>query len=339
MSSTWQDTLAAAGAHWNTSGDLLDFGDSTAELGLATNGNIVSPLPLAVLRVSGNDAIGFLHGQLTNDVQGLATGKSFIAGYCTAKGRMLAILRLVRLPDAILVILPAEIADGIMQRLRMFVLRAKVVIERIDYAVIGISGPATPDPLTAFTTAVPVTENDCALLEDGLLLRLPSNRLPPRFLLAATEHAMPAYWASLVSHCKPTGTAAWRLLDIQAGLPAVLSQTQESFVPQMANLDLLGGLSFEKGCYPGQEIVARMHYLGTLKRRMYRIRIKAEAVPLPGTEIRDSNGTLIGELVMAARSPDGGAEGLAVLQIEHADTPDLVIAGQSIEVAPPPYPL
>ncbi len=215
---------------------------------------------LALIEFSGPDAAAFLHGQITHDVTGLPQGQARLAGYCTAKGRLLATMvvwRSQRQADTLRALVRADLADALAKRLGMFVLRAKVVVRRTDAAVWGVGLPPAGEVPAAGAWSVHETE-------DGDWVQAP----------AAPEAAIRRCWFVAQAGAKPPGTQtsgwaqSWRAQDIRAGLPWVQAATQELFIPQTLNLDLLDGVSFTKGCYPGQEVVARSHYRGTIKRRM-----------------------------------------------------------------------
>ena len=174
-------------------------------------------------------------------------------------------------------------------------------------------------------------------------MRIPG--LQPRYEVYATSiNTARALWDTLNVRGAPVAEQSWRLLEIQAGLPSVFQATAELFVPQMMNLDLIRGISFRKGCYPGQEIVARMHYLGTLKRRMYLGRIASDTLASAGDELftADDNAQAIGRIVDSQPHPDGGQLALAVLQIAPAEAGDAFLGaadGPAFTVQPLPYSL
>ena len=213
-----------------------------------------------VMRAQGEEAAKFLHSQLTQDIALQGPGQARLAGYCSPKGRLLATLLAVkRSADELLLALPAELLPATLKRLTMFVLRAKCKLSdaSAELAVWGLAGPAAQDWLGA---AAPAEVWGAAALEAGTVVRLPG--AVPRFLLIqAAEAAAPALPA--------LAEADWQWLELEAGLAWVRQATVEQFVPQMLNLELLGGVSFQKGCYPGQEIVARSQYRGTVKRRTF----------------------------------------------------------------------
>lgn len=231
----------------------------------------VAPLTdLGLIAFTGEDATHFLHNQLTNDVEHLSAEEARLAGYCTPKGRLLATLLMWKNADAIVLLMPRQILPAIQKRLGMYVLRAKVKVADItgDSALLGIGGSLAADALKTHFADLPGTPYAKIETEGGTLIRVADATGLPRYLwIAAAERAIAA-WPSLTAKLKALGTSAWRLTDIQAALPQIVLETQDKFVPQMINFEVVGGVNFKKGCYPGQEIVARSQYLGKLKRRM-----------------------------------------------------------------------
>jgi len=267
------------------------------------------------LRATGADSDAFLQGQLSNDVRKLAETQAQLASYNSPKGRMLAVLTLLRAGEDILLELPRSIADATLARLKMFVLRAKVTLSRADdldaLAVIGAGAPALleslqlPAPQAALQVARDETRGITVLRRLGA---------QPRYSVLGPREAIAALREKIAPPLlQPEGTQ-WRRADIEAGVPVVLPETREHFVAQMANLDLLGGISFNKGCYPGQEIVARLHYLGQLKRRLFVARI-AGAPPAPGSDVHaEGEAQAVGEIVDAVADGEG-ALATVILQL------------------------
>jgi tRNA-modifying protein YgfZ len=243
-------------------------------------------------------------------------------GWCTAKGRLIATFLLLRRSDDYLLMLPAQIAAPIAKRLAMFVLRSKVKIQDATelFARIGIAGanaasiverhwPRRPEPMRSVEKDGAV----CVALE------------PERFVALVPPAAAPAMWDLLAKDAAKAGSDAWELASIRAGVPTIVAATQEAFVPQMANFDLVGGVSFRKGCYPGQEIVARMQYRGGLKRRMALAHIPGDERPAPGQSVYSGafGDQAAGTIVNAAPAPGGGFDALVVAQIESLAQGDL----------------
>ena len=244
---------------------------------------------LSVIRFTGADAAHFLHGQLTQDITGLVPGQARLAGYCTPKGRLLATLVIWRDPaqaEELVALVKTDIAQGLVKRLSMFVLRAKVKIALEPHAVWGITLPAG----AVGTTTEPV-------------LPIPPNAAP--WAVVQADHGIwvsapcadadtQRWWlVSLPEHVSQIqavaqSPSAWQAADITAGLPWVEAATQDVFIPQTLNLDLIDGVHFTKGCYPGQEVVARSHYRGTIKRRTAYGVATTPDTPTAGADIFDA---------------------------------------------------
>jgi tRNA-modifying protein YgfZ len=259
---------------------------------------------LGILRFTGPDSLKFLQGQLTNDTTLLETSGALLAGCLNPQGRVLALIYLLPHSSGTLAILPIELLQPTADRLRKFVLRAKVKIEAPGDALM-VSGYHGAEALAQ--AGLPTLEQAAVYVErDGVGV-------------ARVGHDQDRYW--VVSPESPADAdsakveARWRRADIEAGLPQVYAATSEAFVAQMLNLDLLDGISFKKGCYTGQEIVARTQHLGRIKRRMFRLSLPPGTWHV-GDEVRLSDGRRgrLSEVVDA----DEGSEALAVLAIEPA---------------------
>jgi folate-binding protein YgfZ len=217
-----------------------------------------------------------------------------------------------------------------------------VTLESVDAELvsIGLSGPDAKKILTEAAGFAPGGDNGCETREDVTIMSLPGPH--PRYEIVAPIAAVEKLWERLKSKATPIGPAVWAWLDIMAGIPSVHPGTNEEFVPQMANLEIVGGVNFKKGCYPGQEIVARMQYLGRLKQRMYRAHVENDALPRPGDSIfaPDFSGQSAGTVVDAQASPDNGYALLAVIQISSAEAGELHLGsetGPKLSLQPLPY--
>lgn len=283
---------------------------------------------IATIRINGADADTFLQGQVSNDVSKLTDDRSQLAAYNSPKGRVIAVLCLSRgdKPAEIFLETHRDIADSVLKRLGMFVLRARVMLEPSALCVIGLSGPDSTAIAQGVGLSTPDTM-DGVIWKDGLqvIRRRGQN---PRYSIRGDANRVADLWAELAPHANIAGSSAWRLLDILAGLPTIYPGTQDHFIPQMINLDLLGGISFDKGCYTGQEIVARLHYLGNLKRRMFLLQASADASDIhPGTAVTDGDSQeAIGEIVDVASSGLHQCALSAVLILSHAESRHLRLA-------------
>ena len=294
---------------------------------------------LGVICVSGADAVSFLQTQLTNDVSGLRPDQMRLSGYCTPKGRLLAIFHQWRTEEGVFLRLPSEIIDSVIKRLSMFVLRAKAKVTNVSaawstYAVVAgdtktLERMGFPIPATPWTSA-----SSGATRVDRVL---PTPDGKARFLLTFPSAVAPAL-SDKVMHASADH---WWLSEINAAVPTIFAATQEKFVPQMINLEVLGGVDFKKGCYPGQEIVARSQYLGKLKRRMSVAHVDVAVSPAADVFHSDS-AQPVGSVVMAAAAPDGGSDLLFEAPLDRLESGSLHLQGADgprLTVGPLPYQL
>ncbi|UCE30402.1 MAG: folate-binding protein YgfZ [Burkholderiales bacterium] len=316
----------------------------------------VAPLTdLGLIEVTGQDALSFLQGQTTNDVAALDADRAQWTGYCSPKGRLLGTMLAWTDGEAFRLLLARALAAPIQKRLSMYVLRAKArLVDRSDEFVafglvgaavrqLGVLGLAAPEPMGTRRA-------------DGLevigLEPVPAGAAPgidaplARAVLMAPSPRAGSVWSALTAGAVPASSPSWRWTEVLSGIPRVSEATRELFVPQMLNFELIGGVNFKKGCYPGQEVVARSHYLGKLKRRSFRGHIAHGDEPAPGADVYVSDSAEpTGQVVLAAASPLGGVDLLFEAQTAavqsaregtrelRATTPD----GAPIAVAPLPY--
>jgi len=344
MISEWKDFLANAGAEFNDTG-VAHYGSERRERSVAITGNVFADLShYGLISAHGEDAETFLQGQFTNDIRKVTDGHSQLSGLCNPKGRLLATFRTLHRDDSYYLCLPATMLEDVIKRLRMFILRSKVTLEDASdtFVHLGVSGGDAEEELRKFTGELPDTVDAAVRVGNHTIIRVPG--IHPSYEVFTTVDDARGLWDQLNVQCAPIGADAWQLLDIQAGIPVISPQTREAFVPQMTNLQLIDGVSFQKGCYTGQEIVARMQYLGKLKRRMYRARVDS-ALPLTGEEEIFATGKAqqsVGKLVSAASHPDGGYAMLVVLQIASAEGENELHLGTAdgplLELETLPYP-
>ncbi len=230
--------------------------------------DFIADLPdLAVLRVGGKDATDFLAGQLTSDVRALLPGQSQLAAWCTPKGRVIVVCRVLCLVDQYLLVFNADVAEDTHTRLERYVLRSRVELsdERARWVTTGCAGPGVGAVLREVLGALP--ERPGGLIEEAGLIVANLGGYGPRYLVLGTAESVRALREPAIpAHAS---APAWRVLEILSGVPVIHRATSEAYLPQMLNLEALGGLSFQKGCYPGQEVIARLKYRGEIKRRMF----------------------------------------------------------------------
>jgi folate-binding protein YgfZ len=339
----WLNFLEQQGANI-TNGRVTDFGNAKAELEAVSDSTVLVPLThLSLLHASGTDSTEFLQGQTSNDIRLVDAGSHQLSSYNTPKGRMLALFTLFMRDEDYYLQLPQELADAVQKRLTMFVMRSDVTFANVDNDTgsFAVCGPQADTMLKQQLGDCPGEAEQSRTADGVTVLRRPGNQ--PRFICIAQTERLTALWQSLASQAAPAGAAAWDLLEIRAGIPHISSETVEAFVAQMLNLQLVNGVNFKKGCYPGQEVVARMQYLGKLKRRMYRAHIDSSEPPAAGTELfspESASGQGAGKVVRSAPSPEGGSEILVVTEISSAEADALYLEdgdGPKLQLLELPY--
>ena len=318
MNSNWRSFLESSGAIFKDGSDeVLNFGDTSGELLAARDQTVLVPLThLGLIEATGDDAKAFLHSQFTSDINHLGTDQVQHSAWCTAKGRMQASFLAWREGDIFRLAIASDLEAASLKRLQMFVLRSKVKLSSLteNYSLLGLAGPQAAAALGDAGLPCPAAAMTSTVGAGASVLGLDANR----YLVAVPQAAVAESWHKLALKARPSGLPAWRWLDVQAGFPLVSAATKEEFVPQMADFEKLGGVSFHKGCYPGQEIVARTQYLGKVKRHLFRVR--SDQLLEAGTDLHspDNPDQACGMIVSGAPSPAGGYEALAVVQSNHA---------------------
>lgn len=343
MDADWQSFLIGAGAVF-AGGRLSHFSSLREESEAAIAGDILTDLSqLGLIAVRGADAAAFLQGQLTNDIRDVSETRAQRSAFCSPKGRVLANFLIFFRTDTYFLQPPQELLDSILKRLRLFVLRSDVALTDASDALIriGLCGWNAHTRLQQMLGALPSTDNDVVQLSPLTVIRIRGER--PRYEILGPYGPIRQLWTALAEVTCPTGPGAWSLLDIQSGVPTISHQTSDAFVPQMLNWDALSGISFTKGCYTGQEVVARSQYLGKIKRRLYRARIRDTAVVRPAMPlvVVDEQGTrTVGEVVNAEPQPGNNWELLAVIATQEVARATVYLhddRGPALQLAPLPY--
>ncbi|MBS1209388.1 MAG: putative glycine cleavage T-protein [Proteobacteria bacterium] len=321
MSTSWTEFLLQHGALIDAAlPDQIHFRTPREETALATDSTLLVPLThLGLIRATGEDVVTFLHNMGSNDIKKLATDRAQHNSLNSPKGRMLANFVIWHATGGYHLMLSADLHAAILKKLRMYVLRAKVKLDDAgtDRVLLGLAGPQASAALVASGLNAPAAILNVAQGSDETdshVIHLDNNRY---VLDCNVETAIKLWPRLLAAGIQPAGTTAWRWLDIQAGLPLVTAQIQDEFVAQMLNFELLGGVNFQKGCYPGQEIVARTQYLGKLKKRMFRAHVAGIDAVQVGMDVYapEFGVQSCGKLVSAVESPEGGFDLLVVMQI------------------------
>jgi len=305
-------------------------------------GFVAALTDIGVLGVEGEEAAKFLHAQLTNDVEHLGAGEARWYGYCSPKGRLLATFIGWRDAERVLLGLARPRAEPIRKRLAMFVLRtkARVVDCSESLRVLGLGGADGTAALAALGLPAPAPLE--VARADGLAcVGMPAihvdGRPCARWMLVADDSRLEACWSTLAGRLTPVSSTVWRWTEVLAAVPRIVDATAELFVPQMLNFEVVGGVNFKKGCYPGQEVVARSQYLGKLKRRMFVAHLEGDE-PAPASDVYPaSGGQPCGQVVLAAPSPTGGVDLLFESQTAALDAGAPTIGGTPVSLRELPY--
>lgn len=297
MTTYWQTLIEQA----NTSSDN-------------TGPSLIPLAHLGVLTVEGEDASSFLQNLLTNDLNALAMDQSQYSGLCNPKGRLLALFLILRTGETqYQLVLPNSLCDAISKRLSMYVLRSKVTVTNTSqhWHCIGLTDNEAGDLGWA------TTDYEGGADLDGWYTKLPAQT--PRWLVLLPAGQLETHCQTLISQgYRLSPENDWLQLDIQSGLSQIYPETQEKFTPQQLNLDLINAVSFKKGCYPGQEVVARLHYLGNPNRRLFMASAETELMPTPGDEVKTHEGQVAGHVVSVCQNA-GRLDCLLSLKLANAD--------------------
>ena len=345
MLEDWQTFLEEQGANI-LANRIESFKSSDAEI--KDNSLILSDLShYSLVKVSGSEASSFLQGQLSNDINAVSTDQSQMSSYCSPKGRVLAFFRIFQLENNYFLSFPSDIAEKTLQRLRMFVMRSDVTFTDVtaEFFHFGLSGSIT-EAESALKDVLKITnvpsETDQAIETNQISLqKLPDSKQARYEIFGPYEQAK-ELWKAFAQHGQAVAQSIWELQRIHAGVPEVTSNIVDAFVPQMLNLQLINAVNFQKGCYPGQEIVARTKYLGKLKKRLYLAEITTENPIEVGTDLFESgdNQQSVGKIVSSAHNLKGAISVLVVLRISATSNQPLFLenkSGPQIELLDLPY--
>ncbi|MGC2457300.1 MAG: folate-binding protein [Gallionellaceae bacterium] len=344
MNQVWKDFLVTQNAQLQDDA-VQHFGDAAGELAIAKTCTVLCDLSrFGILRVSGDDAQNFMHNLFSSDVREVSPRHAQFSSFNSAKGRMLATFLIWQTGADYFLHLPRSLCESVRKKLSLYVLRSKVKITDASDELIclGLAGVEAQELIEECFAAASPEIWSVGQFANGGVIRVAADR----FQIVTTPQHAPALWKCLNDGARPAGSDCWDWFNIRDGIPVILPATQEQFVPQMANLELIGGVNFKKGCYPGQEIVARMQYLGKLKRRMYLAHLEAGAHiaghAQAGDELFSAEmaGQASGMVVNAAPAPGGGRDLLAVVQISSHDAQSVHLGslqGEVLQFQPLPY--
>jgi len=325
MNNDWKNYLLSKGAEF-TEDAAFRFNENAADNQKAQSTDIICDLSqFSTLVVAGDDAAEFMQGQFTNDVEQVNENNSQLNAFCNNKGRMVANFRLFKYQQNYFFSVKNNLVDQSIKHLQNYILRSQVAIQDVSEQLIhlGVSGDNAAKLLSSFIDISSDEIDSVSFNEKYIVIRvasLHSNKTPRYEIFCSFEHAK-TLWEIISAQVEAVNSSSWDYLNIQAGLPFINADTSEEFVPQMVNMDLINGVSFTKGCFTGQEIVARMHYLGKLKKRCFKVHIASENKPASGDKLFAENaraGQNTGMVIQAEKNSESGYDALAVIQI--ADT-------------------
>lgn len=323
MNDDWKNYLLDNGARLNEQNSFF-FGDEAADNLKAQNSNVICDLSqFSQIVVAGGDAAEFMQGQFTNDVKRVDEEHSQLSAFCNNKGRMIANFRLFKHQQNYFFSVKSDLVENSISHLQNYILRAQVAIQDVSEQLIhlGVSGENTAELLSPFIENINQEVDSVSHNDDYIFIRVAGSK--PRYeIFCSAEHAK-VLWKKVCQQAERINSTSWDFLNIQAGLPFIDASSSEEFVPQMANMELINGVSFTKGCFTGQEIVARMHYLGKLKKRCYKVHIDTQNRPGNGDKLfaeKARAGQNTGAIIQAEKNPVSGYDALAVIQIADIDS-------------------
>tara|TARA_R110000782_G_scaffold186176_9_gene276415 strand:- start:2794 stop:3807 length:1014 start_codon:yes stop_codon:yes gene_type:complete len=328
MQETWQAFLEQKGATI-LNNDVIDFNDSGINV---SETPLITPLSgFSMLAVVGNDRHEFLHGQFINDLNLIEEPAAQISAWCNPKGQVISNFLVINTGIAYLLIFRTDLKEFVQKRLAMFVMRSDVTINDISDSspLLGLAN-VLPNcsNLASLNGNLPSNPGEVNAVDGLIIICHPDGS--NRHLITGNIEALIKNISHFKDNVSMAGIHIWNLLDILAGLPWVTSLTQEQYLPQMLNLDALKGLSYQKGCYPGQEVIARLHYRGEVKKRLSLIQ-SAQPLSIDKHLISEQSNSKVGTIINAATHPDGLSYALAVIDLDKLND-KLLIENKAISI-------
>lgn len=350
MNSEWQAFLTEQGAQFEPDQKIKTFGNADIERFLVKNGPVICNLSFqGLIKVSGEDAFDFLQGQFSNELKDISDSTAQLAAYCEPQGKVLALFTIFKQDDSFYLNFDGSLKEAILKRLTLFKMRSKVTLEDVSETLvhIGYAGEfADLDIQRLLSTKIKdiyeVTKLEDKDASDVIAVKVPGPY--HRFSLFGPADQMQFVWQELRNNSEPTNNFDWNLLNIVSGQPEINAETSDQFIAQFLNLDKLNAINFQKGCFPGQEVIARMHYRGKVTKRMLRLHISERLALNPGDELKlnhaDKNYTF--NLVLAAEDIYEGMVALAVTTVkplEKVQGSFTTETGAEVIIEPMPYDL
>lgn len=351
MNSTWQDFLTQQGAQLDALGRVETFGEPELERVLVKHGPVMTSLASeALIRVSGEDAKSFLQAQLTNDIEEVSNKQAQLSAWCDPKGQVLALFYVFMYERSYYLLFDATLKEAILKRLQMYVLRSQVELTDCsdELVTLGYGGDfGDLDVQRALDLKLKETWG-CAMVPAEGMRKIKAIKIPGpyhRYLMVGPADQMMQAWDKLMVNADKTNQRDWHLMDIAAGIPIVNDAISARFIAQVLNLDKLNAINFKKGCFPGQEIIARMHFRATVPKRMLKAHIQGEFACEPGQTFNvfdDSGKRIEFETVYFRPDPIEGTIGLAVANLKTLQNAqgDLKTDNDlTLTIEPLPYPV
>ncbi len=318
MLQQWKQLLDNAGANF-ANNKLVSFGSPDSERKILPQDDIVCDLShVGIIRVEGADAADFLQNQLTNDINLVTESQAQLSAWCNHKGRTIVTFLVHKQhDDSYCLTLSADLMEFVLKRLQMYVMRSAVQLEVVTESMVhfGFSGSQILHHWNDHCdTALP--EQDYGVVVSGSLSIIKVPGIEPRYEVMGQFDDASRLWENLAGRATLVSGEIWNYLNIASGVAVVEEASREAWIPQMLNFQIIGGVSFSKGCFPGQEVVARLKYLGKTKRRIFRLEFATDVVPDIGDSVAaEGENTEAGKVVNVALNPEGKVEVLAVLKI------------------------
>ena len=319
-----------------------------------------SPSNFGLIKVSGEDAENFLQNQLSNDIRKVTETSHQASAWCTPKGRIIATFRIFKRQDSYYLSVAGDLLEHVIKKLQMYIMMSKVTLEDVSGSIVQFtfSGKNADKALQQILSNEKENANQAievpANSEQAILYNSAENSpngntnnkvnilrysdATPRFEIFADIEAAKKLWLACKKDSQIAADNNWHYLNILAGLPHISQASSESWIPQMVNYIAIGGVDFKKGCYPGQEVVARLNYLGKTKRRMYRLLIDTDTLPEINDSIASESDNDAGKILNCALNPENKVEALAVLKIAEAEKGALALANNQAKATLLPLP-
>ncbi len=323
---------------------LVSFGDPELEMQISTQDVLLcNSSERGLIKVNGEDAETFLQNQLTNDIRNVSESNHQASAWCSPKGRIIANFQIYKNADNFYLALSADLIPHVIKKLRMYVMMSKVVIEDVTDSVIQFTfAGKQADSLMQAILGVEISgdaevikQNNTSLLRSVIKGATDISRYD---IFVEDFDEAKALWSDCQKAATPVSGNGLRYLNIIAGNPEITSVSTEAWIPQMVNYIHINGVDFKKGCYPGQEVVARLNYLGKTKRRMYRLQITSDQLPKIGADIKSEKDAQAGKILNAVQHTDNKIDALGILKIADAENPLTLVANDApITILDLPY--